>query len=93
MILKPTPIHSSQFTFSKNTFISELSDLGPAVRFERVYDDACDIGFTIISEKTGMPAVFAFNGNRTDGEGDLIALDFICVTPGLKYLKAVLFNV
>jgi hypothetical protein len=92
MILKPTPLHSSKFTFSKNTFISELSDLGPSARFERVYDDACDIGFSIVSEKTGNHAVFALNRYETDGENDLIAIHFSCVTPGLKNLKAVLFN-
>ncbi len=91
MILKPTPINSSKFTFKNNTFVAELSDLGNP-RLERVYDDAADFGFTVISEKTGNHAVFAFNGYDKDNEGDVMGLRFVCVTPGLKNLKALLIN-
>lgn len=92
MILKPTPISSSMFTFKNNTFVAEASDFGRNLRLGRVYDDACDEGFTIISEKTGKGAVFAFYSHEEDGEGDLVSYIFKCVTPGLTHLKAVIFN-
>ena len=91
MLLKPTPICSSKFSFKNNNFVAELSDLGdPAL--ERVYDDAADYGFTIISKKTGAPAVFAFKGFDKDSGGEIMGLRFVCVTPGLKQLKALLIN-
>jgi hypothetical protein len=49
------------FSFKDNLFVAELSCLGDP-KLERVYDDAADYGFTIISKKTGKPAVFAFAG-------------------------------
>ena len=90
MILQPSPISSSRFTYSKGTFIAEASELG-SFRLGRVYDDACDEGFTVISEKTGKPAVFAFNKEIQNGD-EVGGWEFVCVTPGLKQLKAVVFN-
>lgn len=92
MLLKPTPICSSKFSFKNNTFITEASDLGRGLFLGRVYNDACDEGFTIVSEKTGKGAVFALYNHDEDGEGDLVAWIFKCVTPGLTHLKAVIFN-
>lgn len=90
MILRPTPICSSNFSFKDNCFVAELSELGDP-RLEPVYDDACDYGFTIISEKTEKAAVFCFE--RYDGDGeDVLGLWFSCVTPGLEFLKALLIN-
>lgn len=91
MLLKPTPICSSTFTYKNQTFVSELSMM-KGIEFTRVYDDAADFGFSIISKKTGKAAVFALHKYDYDGEGDLVALHFNCVTPGLKNLKAVIFN-
>lgn len=91
MILKPTPIHSTAFTFSKSTFVAEMSDLGNPL-MGRVYDDACDIGFSVISAKTGKHAVFAFESTDRDGEGEAVGFRFTCVTPGLKHLRALLIN-
>ena len=90
MILQPTPICSSKFSFKNHTFVAELSMLR-GVEFERVYDDAADFGFSVISKRTGKSAVFAFNGYDTDGE-DVAGLRFVCVTPGLQNLKALLIN-
>ena len=90
MLLKPTPICSSKFSFKNNKFVAELSDLGDP-RLERVYDDAADYGFSIISKKTGKAAVFAFVGFDKCGD-DIAGLRFKCVTPGLNQLKALLIN-
>jgi hypothetical protein len=94
MLLNPSPICSSRFVLGKDkiTFIAEASDLGRSFSLGRVYDDACDEGFTIISKRTGKPAVFALYNHEEDGEGDLVSWIFKCVTPGLKHLKAVIYN-
>jgi hypothetical protein len=90
MLLNPTPINSSKFSFKNSTFVAEMSSLGDP-KLDRVYDDAADYGFTIISAKTGNPAVFVFVGYDRCGE-DIAGLRFTCVTPGLKNLKALLIN-
>lgn len=91
MILNPSPISSSKFSFKNNKFSAEASELN-GFSLDRVYNDACDEGFTIISEKTGKGAVFALYNHEEDREGDLVAWIFKCVTPGLTHLKAVIFN-
>ena len=92
MLLKPTPVSSSLFSFKDNTFAAEASDFGPGYKLGRVYDDACDEGFSIVSAKTGNVAVFALYNYQEDGEGELLSCVFHCVTPGLTNLKAVIFN-
>jgi hypothetical protein len=92
MLLKPSRVCSSLFSFKNNMFSTEISDLGPSFNFGRVYDDAADLGFTIISKVTGNAAVFALNKELSDGEGDVQGWEFVCVTSGLKQLKAVIFN-
>lgn len=94
MILSPCPLHSDYFSYhaDSQTFAAELSDLKGKFYVDRVYDDACDEGFTIVSARTGKKAVFALNGHEKDAEGDLLLMNYVCVTPGLKNLRAVLFN-
>jgi hypothetical protein len=92
MLLTPTPISSSKFSFKNNTFVAEASDFGRKLPLGRVYDDACDEGFSIVSAKTGKIAVFALYNHEEDKEGDLVSWIFKCVTPGLTHLKAVIFN-
>lgn len=92
MLLQPCPISSKDFSFKKNMFSAEASEIGRKImNLGRVYDDAADLGFTIISEKTGKGAVFAVSHVLED-EGDVLAWEFVCVTPGLKHLKAVIYN-
>jgi hypothetical protein len=92
MLLNPCPIPSSRFSFKNCTFVAEASDLGRDLRLGRVYDDAYDEGFTIISKQTGKGAVFALHNHEEDGEGDIVSWIFKCVTPGLTHLKAVIYN-
>ena len=91
MLLNPSPISSTRFTFKGHTFSAEASDLR-GTRLGRVYDDACDEGFTIVSEKTGKSAVFAAADEIIHNGGELSGWSFVCVTPGLTHLKAVIFN-
>jgi len=92
MLLTPNPLSSSRFTFKGNTFSAEASDFGRSFKLDRVYNDACDEGFSIVSAKTGKVAVFALYNHEEDSEGDLISWIFRCMTPGLTHLKAVIFN-
>lgn len=92
MILTPTPISSSRFSFKGNTFSAEASDFGRRLELGRVFDDSCDEGFSIVSVKTGKIAVFALYNHEEDSEGDLVSWIFKCVTPGLTHLKAVIYN-
>lgn len=54
-------------------FTAEASDFGPAgaVFDARVYDDACDVGFILVSHKTGDSILFVQDG--TDMNGDDVA--------------------
>jgi hypothetical protein len=91
MILKPAPISSSKFAFENGVFSAEASELKD-LKLGRIYDDSCDMGFTIISEKTGNGVVFAQTEDTLDTEGDLISINFVSVTPGMTNLKVVIFN-
>ena len=50
--------------------MSSLNGLG------RVYDDACDLGLTLVSHKTGREIVFAMYREIRDGEGELQAEEY-----------------
>lgn len=93
MLYQPSAVLSTNFLYQKGTFSAEASEigLGRSFHFGQVYSDACDEGFTIISKKTGNPAVFALD-RVEEREGDILAWHFKCVTPKLKELKAVIFN-
>jgi hypothetical protein len=74
------PIPSSRFTYDavNRMLVAEASDLGGYLR--RLYDDACDVGFAVRSDRTGAVAVFALSGEiREPRENELVALDFASV--------------
>lgn len=72
-VLKPAPVSSARFTWvpGDRLFVADASDL-PRELFGRVYDDACDVGLTLVSAKTGEEIVFAVDREKRDGEGDLL---------------------
>ena len=65
-------LSSKQFTYdaAKRTFAAEISDFGKNFHFERVYQDACDVGFVMVSERTGKEAAFAVYEEATS-EGEV----------------------
>lgn len=69
---------------SETMFTAEASDLknlsGGGFRLGRVYDDACDVGFTMVSHHTGKEVVFRLEHREMDREGDLLWWDFSSVT-------------
>lgn len=55
-------------------YISDLEANNPSRQvYSRVYDDACDEGFVIMSERTGKAAVFHQDGELLTGDGELEA--------------------
>lgn len=61
MLLNPNEFSTKLFSFKDNLFTCEISTLSEGSRrpvFGRVYDDACDEGITLVSERTGQHIVF-----------------------------------
>ena len=83
MILEPSPISTERFTYvpAQNMLVACASDLG-SLRLGRVYDDACDVGMTLISHRTGKRIVFAEGATVRDAEGDVQYTDFHPARPG-----------
>ena len=62
--------HSSrQFSWTEKTLVSEASDLDNR-HLERLYDDACDVGFSVKSERTGNVIVFVMTSPFYHGHGE-----------------------
>jgi len=52
------------FDYNKKTktFVAEISDLTfKSSSIGRIYDDACDVGFILVSEKTGEEVIYSFS--------------------------------
>lgn len=66
-------VSSSQFTYDKlnKKFTTEISDLGPSFRFVQIYPDAADLGFTMISAKTGKEVRFFVDQIGENRDGDI----------------------
>jgi hypothetical protein len=73
MMLSPTPVSARQFTWIKNKFVAEISDLGPSFRFGRVWDDSCDEGLTLYSQYAGHEPVVFVVSNTEVRDGELLA--------------------
>ena len=93
MVLRPPAISTDMFHYHKKhkSFTAELSDLRD-FRVGRVYDDACDEGFTMVSQWTGQEVVFALERRKTDREGDVQFWEYISVTPKFRGFTVTIFN-
>lgn len=72
---------TNQFTWTSETksFSAFLSDFKPYQEvFGRVYDDACDEGFVLVSHKTGKEMTFGVYHQEYD-DGDLKFIKLIPV--------------
>ena len=78
MKLNLVPISSERFNYfgDLKSFVAEHSDLNGYDIRQSLYDDACDVGFEIISEKTGESRIFLFTNQNNDNEGDVISWTF-----------------
>jgi hypothetical protein len=84
------PNHNSdKFSYNKDThkFFTDVSDLdGPLMG--RVYDDACDVGFIMHSQRTGSNMLFLYVGDVVD-DGEVTAWKFESAS---GQYKSVVFN-
>lgn len=85
-------VSTRNFDWNKQTktFVSFASDLG-TLRMEQVYPDACDAGFTLVSERTGVPEKVVEFAVEVDSEGDLICTKFKPLNPKLDF-TVIIFN-
>ena len=76
---------------------AELSMLRDQV-YNRLYDDACDVGFGVQSARTGQITYWSYHSDERDAEGDLQVLKFTPIPetvrkfPALKSWTAQVFN-
>lgn len=77
MKLNPTLVGSSHFTHvaAKKVLVTELSDLGRSFSMKPLYDDACDVGLTLINERTGNVTRWYFAQDVVDADGDLMHIE------------------
>lgn len=94
-ILQSAPIHrQSRFTYSGGVFSAFASDFGRANFTGQLYDDACDEGFGIMSEKTGKVVYFSLDHIERDSDG-IKSWTFAAVVPESsehRHLRVVVFN-
>jgi hypothetical protein len=92
MLLSPPSIDGNMFSWKNGSGCAEASDFGPeGLPWGRVYDDACDVGFTVVSNKSGKCVVFALNHTEIN-DGDIQFWEFVSVTPNNKGIKIKVFN-
>lgn len=63
--------NTKQFFYRKESscFVAEISDLPEGPFMGQVYDDACDMGFMMESERTGKKLLFLYDmSDWNDGE-------------------------
>lgn len=96
MILHPPEISTKLFSYhaEDKTFSAEISTLEGNGGFAlgQVYDDACDEGFTLVSQRTGQLVVFARHSEDKDREGDIVGWWFESVSRGFKGFKVLVIN-
>lgn len=99
----PLVEHSTnQFKYksSTKTLISEASDLDNR-HLERLYDDACDVGFSVKSERTGKVVTFVMQSPTYHEQGEdreLIGWQYVPTSesfrnvPECQGMTAIIFN-
>lgn len=70
-LLRPTRVRTQAFTWvpQESLFVTEDSNLP---RPSRVFDDACDVGYTFVSERTGRALVIVQDHTERDADGDIL---------------------
>lgn len=79
MKLPHTTFKGSQFIWDKNIGIAEASALGcrpGQIPGSKIYDDACDHGFTVIGNSRNI--LFLFSGyHQTPGDTDIAGFTYV----------------
>ena len=79
MLLNVVQINSSLFSHFPKTkrLVAEISDIHVS-RFDRLYDDAADVGFAIRNEKTGNVTRWTLSNEVRDNvENELVAFNLV----------------
>ena len=73
MELRVSSVDVKHFTVSNKsrTFVAEASDLKGYNLQQRIFDDACDVGFGLWNVATGAVTRWAHYDDTRDAEGDL----------------------
>lgn len=81
-------VSSKLFGINKEAkqFTAEASDISR--HFYRVYPDAADAGFEMVSDKTGNTSVWVANRDKYDAEGDLVFTEFVPTPATLRKIPA-----
>lgn len=85
-------ICSSRFAVTKTIdgviLSADESDLQP-IELQRIYPDACDVGITVRSTRTGKEMIFClYPEPKRNIDGDVLYNDFFPVINGLARLDA-----
>lgn len=72
MTMLALPIRAANLlTWEGNRGVAEISDFGRFVKLDdRVYDDACDVGFDLWNPKSGRTLLMTLADTKVDDEGD-----------------------
>lgn len=87
-----TRFSTKQFSYLEATqeFCAEASDLGDN-HLSRLYDDACDVGFVLVSHKTGREVPMCLDRTDVDRrECETVGWLFRAVDPSLPFTAYVI---
>ena len=70
MIISTDQLYYSKESKRFSCDASNLCDIGTSL-FHRIYPDACDLGLTIISARTGVPVDYYVDEYKQDSDGDI----------------------
>lgn len=89
------------YNTATRTFSAEVSELtrgGNKQLFERIYDDACDEGFTMTSHTTGRTVVYALYEQHRNEDDDTLYWELkptsesIRTVPSCKGTTVIIYN-
>jgi hypothetical protein len=75
-ILHPRAVNVTMFTWipESHMYVAEISDFGKSFRFDRVFDDACDEGLTLVN-RFGTDEIVFVVCHTESKEGDILYWD------------------
>ena len=91
-------INSNAFTIIKEEKLLVIEDSSLTGHYCQAYPDACDVGFRVMSNKTGKIAMFAMDRTKRNDEGEVQWQDAVPTREtlranhGLKGWTARVFN-
>lgn len=100
IVAKEIPMTIFNYHKDDETFSQEISTLqgNGFDPFSQVYEDACDEGFTMVSEQTGRKVTFYLDDVGRDGEREITRWSYMPTPesvrqiPGIENLKVIIFN-